>query len=211
MGRQVEWDSIPDSTLLPDDLYMIEVDSLTEETSKKGYLMYRGTLRVVEPVAFAGTPLYEYFSIGTADDPTGSEASTWKNSIGAKRLKRLFKSTLIPLTNDVDQMIEQVVGQRFVGAVGQEEDDGTRDPKYKGVKRNKINAMYPVGTHAPGAGAGAGGFGGSRSTNQAAKPAGSPAAASAKTASTISCPFCPTSMARSEYAGHVKDNHPDEA
>lgn len=217
MGRNVNWDEIPDSTLLPEDLYLCEVDDCTEEATRQGArLMYRTTIRVVEPPAFAGTPLYEYFVIGTPDDPSASEAETWKNSVGARRLKRLFKATMIPLSPDVDEMVETLKGQRFVAQVGQEVDDGVRDPKYKGVKRNRINGMYTVGTQRIGAGAPASepeAKPAPVAVGQAAKPtaaAGSRGGKTATVAQTITCPFCSVSMPRSEYAGHRKAEHPDE-
>lgn len=199
MGRTVNFDEIPDSTLLPADNYTFEVEDLSEETSKKGYLMYKGTMRVVEPAEFAGTPLFEYFAIGNENDPTASEQKTWATSVGAKRLKRLFKATMITFTQDVDEMVESAKGQRFIGSVTQETDDGTRDPKFAGTKRNRLQNMYPIGTTAIG------------------KPATAPAAAATKPAtkaapaSTMSCPFCQESVTRAEYSEHVKAKHPDEA
>lgn len=215
MARTVNWDDIPDSTLLPQDLYEFEVEDLTEETSKKGKLMYRGVFRVVQPTAFAGAPIYDYFAVGTDDDPTAQDELTWKNSIGVRRLKRLFKAAQIPMTPEIDEMVETAKGQHFVGSVSQEVDDGTRDPKYAGVKRNRIDAMYPVGTRLPGAA----GSGETTATPAAPpRPAASaagrgaaprPAPTRATTAPTVPCPYCGEVMARAAYPAHAKSKHPD--
>jgi hypothetical protein len=215
-ARSINWDEIPDSTLLPQDLYTFEVDDLTEETSKKGKLMYRAVFRVTDG-NYTGTPLYDYFSIGSDEDPTASEPSTWTNSIGARRMKRLFKATQIPMTSDIDEMVENVKQQRFVASVAQEMDDGLRDPKYKGVKRNRIDGMFPLGTRI------AGGNGPAVAPPAPApaparaaappKPAPAAGARAAKPAAipTVTCPYCKAAIARNGYMQHVTEQHPDEA
>jgi hypothetical protein len=206
MGRNIDLNEVPDSTLLPDDLYLLEVEDITEETSKAGRFMYRTVYRVQEPATFAGVPLYDYFAIGNEDDPNANEQATWNNSLGARRLRRLAKATMVPLTKDIDELVATIKGQRFSARVGQRVDDGVRDPKYKGNVSNQVVAMYPVGatndTHvAPPAAA-----------SKAATPAppAAPKAAKAVSASTLSCPFCSETVARSAYNAHVKSNHPDE-
>jgi hypothetical protein len=149
--------------------------------------------------------------VGTTDDPTATEDQTWKNSVGVRRMKRLFKSTQIPMTPDVDEMVTAVKQQRFVAAVSQETDDGVRDPKYKGVKRNRVNAMYPVGTRLPGNGPAP-----TVTAPPAAQPAKPVAAAvprapKATATPTVPCPFCSEAIARSQYREHVASKHPDEA
>lgn len=222
MARTVNWDDIPDSTLLPQDLYEFEVEDLTEETSKKGKLMYRGVFRVVQPANFAGAPIYDYFAVGTDDDPTGQDDLTWKNSIGVRRLKRLFKAAQIPMTPEIDEMVETVKGQHFVGSVSQEVDDGLRDPKYAGVKRNRIDAMYPVGTRLPGSAdatvaapaAAPPAVGGNTAPARVAGPRPTTAApravpTRASAAPTVPCPYCGEVMARAAYPAHAKSKHPD--
>src|SRR5438445_5715742 len=112
----VNWDEIPDSTLLPEDLYMLEVDELTDTTSKAGQRMYRGVFTVADGgtpshVPYVGTPLYDYFVVGTEADPRGVNAETQKNSIGLRRMKRLFKATQIPFATSVAEMVELARGQ----------------------------------------------------------------------------------------------------
>lgn len=217
MARSIDWDQIPDSTLLPQDLYEFEVEDLTEETSKKGKLMYRGVFRVVQPANFAGAPIYDYFAVGTDDDPTGQDDLTWKNSIGVRRLKRLFKAAQIPMTPEIDEMVETVKGQHFVGSVSQEVDDGLRDPKYAGVKRNRIDAMYPVGTRLPGSAdaapiAAPAAVAPPRPAATAAgrgAAAAKPAPTRASAAPTVPCPYCGEVMARAAYPAHAKSKHPD--
>lgn len=228
MGRTipVNLNDIPDSTLLPTGMYLMSVDTIEETTTNpdKGIarLMYKATFKVVEPEQFAGVPLFEYFVIGNNDDPDARQAATWLNSVGAKRLKRLAKATLVPVTNDADAMVGAITGQRFVASIGQKIDDGQRDPKYAGFKRNTVEGMHAVGTQTIG-------ITGSSdaavdelpivpatvktsaavqtapsSGGQAAKPA-SKAAASP----TVPCPYCGTPVTRAEYMNHVRAAHPE--
>jgi hypothetical protein len=205
MGRTVNWDEVPDSTLLPQELYEFEVEDLTEETSKAGHLMYRGVFRVTSD-KFTGTPLFDYFTVGTAEDPTAADPLTWKNSFGVRRLKRLFKATQVPMSPDVDEMVEAVKQQRFVGAVSQEVDDGVRNAQYKGVKRNRIDAMYPVGAAKPTAVAATP----APVAPKAAPAAKTPARAAVKAAPTVPCPYCGEAVARNGYVQHVAEQHPNE-
>jgi len=188
MGVTINWDEVPDSTLLKPDMYELEVE-LEKQTSKAGNLMYKGTFRVAEG-DFAGTPIFDYFTIGNADDRMGEKQETWNNAPGSKRLKRLFKALMITLSGDVDALIEKAQGQRCIGAVDQRVEGG--EGQYANVKKNVITAFHPLGSRAVG-------------TVKAPTPS------VASTAPTMSCPWCSASIARAEYSKHVKSMHPDEA
>lgn len=207
MGRTIDWDTIPDSSLLPSGLYTLEVDDLAETTTKVkddgtgGYLMYKATFRVAEPASFAGTQLFDYFVIGNEDDPAGDKSETWTSSIGGGRMKRLFKATLVPLTGDVDKNIEACKGQRFVASVSEETEQ--KEGPYKGTKRNRINRMYAIGTQPVDI---------SRSNGTSRPIAGASSGPSVATvASTVPCPYCGDSVTRTTYSAHVKSQHPEEA
>lgn len=196
MGRTVNFDEIPDSTLLPQDMYQLDVEGLVETKSKAGNMMYKATFRVAEG-PFEGTPIFDYFTIGNTNDPEAVKQETWNEAPGSKRLKRLLKAVMVPFTGDIDQMIEKAVGQRFIGAVEQRTDSNPTDPKYAGVKKNSITAFHPIGT---------------RPTSSAVagnKPAS--VAPAVPVSPTVPCPYCGTTMARSAYSAHVKTMHPDEA
>lgn len=211
MARNIDWDSVPDSTLLPDNMYVFEIESITEGASKAGHLMYTGAFRVADG-EFTGTPLYDRFAIGTNDDPTADDPQTWVKSIGARRMKRLFKAAMpdLPLAGNIDEMIRVATQQRFVAMVNIEEDDGVKDPKYKGVKRNRIAAMYPatnvVAPVAPVATKAAAPL-----RTVAPKPAAPKAAAqvSAPKVPTVKCGYCQAMIPRDDYVNHIDQQHPD--
>ena len=228
MGRNipVNLNDVPDSTLLPVGMYLMTVDTIEETTTNpdKGIarLMYKTVFKVVEPTQFAGVPLFEYFVIGNNDDPDAKDASTWMNSIGAKRLKRLAKSTMVPVTNDADGMIGAITGQRFVASIGQKIDDGVRDPKYAGTRRNTIESMYAVGTQAVGITGSsdlaldeAPAIPATLKTSAAEQTAVAPTAAPAKPATkaaaspTVPCPYCGTTVTRADYMTHIRATHPE--
>lgn len=192
-------------------MYEFEIDALEKMTSGAGNLMYKGTFRVVAPDTYAGVALFEYFTIGNAEDPKGENPETVKNAPGIRNLKRLFKAVQIPLASEIDDMVAQAQGQHFIGAVEQKTE--TKEGKYKDTKRNEIRGYYPLGSRAIG--------GASAPARQTAVATSAPGGQTAKSpavragkpaaAATLNCPFCQEPMARADYSAHVKAKHPDEA
>lgn len=199
-GQTVNFDSIPDSLLLEPMMYQFEVEDLQDTHSKAGNRMFKATFRVADGT-YTGTPLFEYFTIGNEGDPEAKNQETWDAAPGARRLKRLFKATMIPMVGTIETMVEATKSQHFIGAVEQKVD--TSEGQYKGTKKNVISAFYPLSR----------GTGAAQPAGPApARPAGVPkAAGKAAAAPTITCPYCNEAMTRAEYSGHVKSKHPDEA
>lgn len=202
MGRQVNWDDVPDSTILPQNIYEAQIESVTEKQSKQGRLMYQVVYRIVGG-AYDGTPLYDYFSIGTEDDPNGDDPETWKASFGVRRMKRMIRAAGVALSSDVDESLMAATGQHLMLTVDQETDDGSRDPKYKGAVRNRIAAVYPMGEReAPAAPA----------AKAASTPKAAPAATGgAKTAAKVAmapCGTCKQLIPRNELLKHMQTAHP---
>lgn len=204
-------------------MYLFAVDSIEETTTnpEKGIarLMYKATFKVQEPKEFAGVPYFDYYVIGSNDDPKAAEGATWLNSIGAKRFKRLAKAVLVPITDDMDGMISAIEDQRFLGDIGQEVDDGIKDPKYKGTKRNRLNAVHAIGTQHIGITGGsdvdleeAPAIPATLKTSAASQTGPAPTApAPTKVAASaqVPCPYCGTPTLRSEYMAHIKSVHPE--
>lgn len=218
MGRQipVSFDDVPDAQLLPRGVYLMSVDSIDEAFSReKGSLMYKVTLVVEEPAQFAGVPQFDYYVIGNGDDPKAEQPATWLNSIGIKRFKRLTRATLVPYTSDMDELIARLTGQKFLATIEQEIDMNPKDPKYAGMKRNRIAAVNTIGTMAVGI------SGASDAPATLTAPpvisvqvqTGSVAAAKptkVAPSATLACPYCSEPMSRAAYAQHRRDKHPDE-
>lgn len=211
MGRTWSPEDIPESTLLPDGIYPFDIEGIKEDQTKKGWLMYTATYRVAEG-DFVGMPQFDRFTIGTEDDPNADDPETWKRSISARQLKRLFKAAQVPLSSDVDEMCQAAMGQRFLGVIAQEIDKGERDPKYKGMTRNNFRGYYAVGE---------------REATNVAKPApaltrpapraaAAPAVPAAKPTTatkrepTVPCGECGEVVPRRLYMQHVNEKHPAE-
>lgn len=143
MGKAVNWDAVPDSNVVPDGTYLVSIAEINEQQSKSGKLMYNARLEIVEPEDFAGMGVFEYFVIGSDEDPDGDQEATWIKSIGARRIKNLFKAAQVPMDSDMDNIIAAALQAQLVISVSQNiETEGD----YKGRVSNRIGAFYPLGS-----------------------------------------------------------------
>lgn len=230
MGRQVDWDEIPDSNIFPEGIYLAVGDAMEERmTQEAGKLMFVPTFIIEEPKEYAGLKISDYFVIGSNDDPEAELAPTWKSSIGGKNMKRMIKGLQIPLTPDTDEIGANMVGSKVLLRIDQQVDDGKKNPDYKGTIRNRIRGYYEVGSKeihivedeapspAPKAAT-------KRATKKVAQVTTSPVAeAASKPAlaepkkkvakktklNVLLCSICDEQVERSEFAAHVA-GHEDE-
>ena len=200
MGKQVDWNDIPDprqSGDLPDGIYMLGVETITKGASSDGKLMYEGIVRVVEPVAFAGSPLYENFVLGTTGDPNADDPHTLKESVAMGILKKLFTACGMSLGRDLDLMAQQAAGQRFLSSVytkvePAKKKDGTDNP-FVGRKKNAMGRMWRVGERAVGL----------ASTPPAATGPVVGVANNGAPTQTVKSPFTGEQVPIAEFAAHV--------
>jgi hypothetical protein len=209
MGQQVEWDSIGDGGTLISGMITFLVEDIQEtvtaakEGRPGGNKMYVATFKATEPTAYAGTLLKDWFAIGNDRDPKADDPETWKRSIGASRLKRLFQVTHITMKKDIDENIAACIGQSFVGNTIEEVDDGRRNPQFSGRRRSKIVRMYPVGmAPMPIAGASA--------PAPVAPPPPKPVPVRVAAPLTSVCPYCPEIVQRDQAMAHIAKMHPNE-
>jgi len=174
MSRIFPWDDIPDSNIVPDGIYQCQGISIEELRSQTGKLMYKAQMSVQEPVDYKGITFFEYFVIGDDDDLEAVNQDTWKKSIGARRIKSLFKAAQLPQVQDFDQIIVSFTGCMFLTMVTVQIQ---KDGDYKGTPQNRLSAFYKIGE---------------RSVGLQEKAKG-PAAAAAKGA--LSAPATPASSA----------------
>lgn len=143
------WDDIPESSrVLPAGFYTFEVEVLEKTLTKKGALMYKATYEVADG-PHKGMPQYEYFNIGNDDDPGAKDPITWRNAIGARGLRDLFRATGIPMLTDMGKMQDAVKGQRFMQQVSTSVEpakrrDGSDNP-YGGRERNDLGKKFRMG------------------------------------------------------------------
>ena len=236
MGTKVPWKDIPDSSIVPEDVYALRVKSIEETTTKekpgkKAKLMYVAQLCIEEPKPYKGLVLFDRFTVGTEDDPQANDPETWKASIGAKRMKQLFKALQIDLGDDMDDTIENAESQRCLAGVKLDPaHDDVATGKHYG-ESNSIGTYYAIG--APGITVG----GGKKTQSKPAAPAKpkappleddddedeeddapaeKPAPAKAapestggkpkklKKAENVECPICSEDTPRAEFLKHMQ-------
>lgn len=142
----VPFDEIPDSGVLLDGTYHVAGEELTADFSSTGKKMYSARMVVAAPDDYQGMYMFENFVIGTDDDPQATQLSTWKKSIGARRLKGMLKAAGIPSSNDEAAICAGFKGVQFMIVVSQYTEKGG---DYDGTIRNRIGGFYRVGERAP--------------------------------------------------------------
>ena len=146
MTRRPPWDDIPDTGMVPDGAYLIQIIDVPEAATKggedavlpAGCLMYRAVHWIVEPAQFTGMQLFDNFVIGTAEDPEAEDPETWKASIGARLFKQMLKKAQVPFGQDLDEMCLIAVGQQLIAVVGSQ-------ITKRGTPMNQIRSYYAVG------------------------------------------------------------------
>jgi len=182
-------DEIQTFTVVPDGIYLVRVEELEQIFTKggenaklpAGVLMYNLVTRIMEPPEFSGLRLGDMFVVGTADDKLAKDPETWKaaKAIGCQRLEKLLKAAGVETAEDDPEIqpniMTEIVDQQCLAQAFKETDDGSRDPRYKGMERNRIAGWYPVGDREIGI------AGGPRTAGTAKRPAAGPAIPAART------------------------------
>ncbi len=146
MTRRPPWDDIPDTGMVPDGAYLIQIIDVPEAATKgaegsvlpAGCLMYRAVHWIVEPAQFTGMQLFDNFVIGTVEDPEAEDPETWKASIGARLFKQMLKKAQVPFGQDLEEMCNIAVGQQLIAVVGSQITG-------RGTPMNQIRSYYAVG------------------------------------------------------------------
>jgi hypothetical protein len=107
-----------------------------ENAKTPGSKKYTARLRVVEPKRYAGTAIFDTFTIGTEDDPKGRDQETWRTSLGAKKLFRLLKRAGVPAKDgDDEEWMDAAQGQEVCAHV-------MKEVGLNGGFRNNVNGDY---------------------------------------------------------------------
>ena len=142
MGRQMPWDDIPDTNLVPGGIYHCVGKMLEEVASSTGKLMYKAQIEIAEPQEHAGHLFFENFCIGSDEDPNADSVDTWKGSFAAKRYKKLLNAAQVPQQADMEQILFAFQSTQFlISVVLTKEKDG----EYKGQDTNKLANFYKIG------------------------------------------------------------------
>lgn len=141
MSRNIPLEDIPDSSVVPDGVYNVQVALIEIAASKSGKLMYKASYRI-EDGECADQVLFDNFVIGSDDDPDAIEGNTWKK-FGGQRWKKLIKAASVPFLNDETELIMALQSQKLSVVVTTEED---KTGKYDA--QNRIKRYLPYGSPA---------------------------------------------------------------
>ncbi|MCG7853675.1 MAG: hypothetical protein MIO92_14245, partial [Methanosarcinaceae archaeon] len=126
-----DWDGIPDDNVLFAGNYKMRVNMVDDVVTSTGKRMFKVRFTVEEPDMFANMSHFENYVVGSEEMPM----AVVNGSMGAQQLKRLVKAAQVPRANDIEVLLQQLVGSvciisisRFVEPAGE----------YKGQARNRI-------------------------------------------------------------------------
>jgi hypothetical protein len=144
-GLIVNWDDIPDSGIVPSGYYQVGIDALEAKFSKtKHTLMYQGTFIVQEPQEYTNYYIFDWFPLGTEEDPNAQDPELRKRSFGFQKLKGLFKALDIGLDPSLDRMCRQAEGQIVMMKMTLGKDRETNND------RNQVSRYMALGEREPG-------------------------------------------------------------
>jgi hypothetical protein len=124
--------------------------------SSTGKRMFKGVFTAKLPAECAGMSHFEYFVVGTDENPNGINSDVR----GAKALKACLAAAMVPPSNDIAQLVMSANGAELMMQLQQYEE---KSGDYKGTMRNKIVKVFRLGeaqaavAGAPGIGAAGGG------------------------------------------------------
>ncbi len=146
MPRQLPWDEIPDTNVVPGGLYPLKAVSLEEvRTRELNKLMYKVCVQIMDDprvADFSGMLIFEQFTIGSDTDPEANELNTWKKSFGARLMKQMINASQIPERADMDKICAGFADHQFIGNVSYSLD---QSEEYKGTPRNRMTSYYKMG------------------------------------------------------------------
>lgn len=143
MTRHWPHDEIPDQNVWPSGIVQLEVEELEETQSKSNKLMFTATFKGVLPPDVENIPHFEYYVIGSDDDPQAQDVKTWKKSMGAQQLKKLLRALQVPLVDDLHQAIAMAKGKQALVTTTQVTE--TAEGEYKGRIRCNLGRFFALG------------------------------------------------------------------
>lgn len=199
MGRQMNWENIPDKTALDAGYYLFKILSIKElvRDEKSPQLTYLGTFEVEEPKEVAGEYHFERFRIGDETDPEGQEETTWRRSMGAKNLKKLLVASNTPLLDTEEATYEAAKSNRFVGKIVKT--PGRAGTQNEGQEFSNMRGYFSV-------------------TSQEALQVGQASTVPLLNGGGLSvgsqemlCPICEKKVARADYGKHLNFHKQEQA
>lgn len=143
----IDWEGIPDSTVLPTGHFLFQVEEVKESMSKNPKdgipkRMLNCRYSVVEPVDFSGMGHFEVMVVGSAEAPTAMVIG----SMGTIAFKAMCKACQIPAASSVKKLVLDLVNSKakFIGRTVYSEQVGG---DYAGTPRCNIKKFLKIGEH----------------------------------------------------------------
>ena len=140
--------AVPDSSNLPDGIYLFGVENFSVAESKDGYVQFHAQLRALQPKSHKGLPHFESWTIGHKDDPSADDELTWKR-FPATRCKQFVTRAGVEFDGDPEDVARQLHGQKVMGRIvntiqAKFNRDGTENP-YAGNVQCQAKEWYEPG------------------------------------------------------------------
>jgi hypothetical protein len=133
-----DWDGIPDDNVLFGGNYRMRVQEVDDVVTSTGKRMLKVRFVVEEPDMFANMSHFENYVVGTEENPMGLA----NGSMGTQQLKKLFKASQVPRSNNIEELLGQLTGAICIIAISRYAET---KKEYAGQLRNKITGYYKVG------------------------------------------------------------------
>lgn len=154
---------VNENQVLPKMEALARIADFKRTKTNTGKLVYVMELRLTDTGdgRYVKAPVWVRFFIGTDKDPDGKLTPTWKESIAARDMKRLFKKLGLDTTKEVDDLIVEAEDQEIGISLGRrmqpmkikrKNPDGSfreEDNQYGGQWENRVNGYWTPGERAP--------------------------------------------------------------
>jgi len=118
----------------------IERRETGENAKTPGCRAYNASYRIVAPEAYKDRRVFEFFTIGTKDDPKAKRDETWdRPEQGPGRLIRMLEKAGVPITDDDEDWMEAAQGHKVYAHLTLRPDNRT------GSMRNEIGLYFEDG------------------------------------------------------------------
>lgn len=139
------WDETSEESVFPDACVHFRIAALDlgysntkGDPDKVAKLMVKARFDALAPAPVAGMSHFEYYVLGTDENPQ----QPMPGSMGSRQFKKLLTRAQVPKNNDMAALCQMATGAEFMASMVQyKEEDGA----YKGALRNRIADYHRVG------------------------------------------------------------------
>jgi len=154
MGTKLRW-HVKEERVYKDETWVegvhhARVESIFEDHTEDGRLVFKTRLRVVGPEKYRGQSIFEDYYIGTQEDPSADSDQTWAQSVGWRRFKEFANSfDFEPAVEDFEDLAIMLKGKEFLPYVEPTSFFSKKEGKQK--VKGKVVGFYKLGSRPIGA------------------------------------------------------------